>query len=193
MNVNRIRSLSRSGETGGEVPPVLGHTEPPARAAVPLIWPQRFPPSDWWGRFFTGIPPLGPSVGFFRQLEREQASRTSWVMVGWGDLQERRIALRLGQCLKTLGWKTPFFIPSDQLLAVIGGPSFVSYAQQDLAYLLDEFNRRFERHLEPEYLRSAVDWSDGTVSFGDLVARVRAELERKAFLVTLEGADLPSN
>ena len=100
-------------------------------------------------------------------------------MASWEDDHEGDVALKMGQCLLSLGWKTPYFIPTDQLQAVVGGPSFLSYAQQDLDYLLDEFNRRFERRLECEYLRSAVDWKDASVSFGHLVKKVSTELERK--------------
>ena len=162
-------------------------------AATPLLWPQRFPPLDWWGRFFTGIPPLGPSVAFFNQLEHEQSSRTSQVMVHWGNNQERTIALRLGECLQTVGWKTPFFIPADQLLAVIGGPSFVTYVQQDLAYLLDEFSRRFGRQMESDYLRSVIDWSDSSVCFGDLVGRIQTALEGRAARVPGQEMNRPNN
>jgi hypothetical protein len=145
----------------------------------PLVWPDWFPPADWWGRFFAGIPLFGPSVSFFRHLERAQACRTTRIMASWQDNREGDVALKIGECLLSLGWKTPFFIPTDQLQAVMGGPSFVSYTQQDLDYLLDEFNRRLERRLEAVYLRSAVDWQDASVSFGQLVKKVSAELERK--------------
>lgn len=164
-----------------------------SRTATPLLWPQRFPPLDWWGRFFTGIPPLGPSVAFFSQLEREQASRTQQVMVCWTSNQDRIIALKLGECLQTLGWKTPFFIPPDQLLAVIGGPSFVTYVQQDLAYLLDEFSRQFGRQMESDYLRSVIDWSDSSVCFGDLVGRIQTALEGKGGRVSDPEMNRPNN
>jgi len=154
-------------------------TSLPANQLKPLVWPDWFPPADWWGRFFTGIPLFGPSVSFFRHLEREQSSRTTRSMASWEDEREADVALKMGQCLLRRGWKTPYFIPTDQLQAVVSGPSFVSYSQQDLDYLLDEFNRRFERKLECLYLRSAVDWKDASVSFGHLVKKVSAELERK--------------
>ena len=81
---------------------------------------------------------------------------------------ERRVALKFGECLRTVGWKTPYFShPSHQVVAVVGGPSFGAFAQQDLAYLLDEFNRQLGRKLQAEFLRTAIAWNDPSVRLGE--------------------------
>ncbi len=97
-------------------------------------------------------------------------------MASWSDRREREIALTFGRCLLTLGWKTPYFIPADQIVAVLGGPSFEAYVRQDLAYLLDEFNRQLGRTLKPEFLSTALDWSDPNLSLAELVGTVAAQL-----------------
>jgi hypothetical protein len=142
----------------------------------PIAWPEHFPPDDWWGRFFTGIPPLGPSISFFRRLERIQSARTPEMMSAWKTKEERTIALTLGESLQGIGWKTPYFIPDDQVVAVIAGPSFGSYVQQDLAYLLDEFNRKLGNGLKREFFRGVIQWSDPGVKLGELVVQVASGL-----------------
>jgi len=175
VNVNM--ELSRMGlghPPGGEL--AGGANSARIRTTRPLVWPPGFPPGDWWGRFFTGVPPLGPSVSFFRCLEREQAARSTRALADWSDAMERRVALKFGECLRTVGWKTPYFIPNDQVVAVVGGPSFGAFAQQDLAYLLDEFNRRLGRNLKAEFLPAVIAWDDPSVRLGELVAKVTAQL-----------------
>ncbi len=147
---------------------------------APLVWPEHFPPADWWGRFFTGIPPLGPSVAFFHRLELQQALRAVPALNRWTNTRHRQVALRLGEALRMLGWRTPYFIPADQVVAIIGGPSFNAFAQQDLEYLLDEFNRQLGRRLKPEFLRSVIEWNDARTRFGELVEKVTAQLDLQA-------------
>jgi len=106
---------------------------------------------------------------------------------GWSDIRERGLALKLGECLQTAGWKTPYFIPADQVVAVIAGPSFGTYLQQDLAYLLDEFNRRLGRGVKREFFCAVIDWSDPSACFGELAGRVKVELEPNCEEIRSEG------
>jgi hypothetical protein len=102
--------------------------------ASPLVWPEHFPPESWWGRFLICIPLFGPDLSFFRELAAQQAARTEEVMAAWTDERERHVALSLGECLqKQWGWKTPYFIPSDRTVAVIGGPDSWGFFEMDLA------------------------------------------------------------
>ena len=94
----------------------------------------------------------------------------------WNDPRERGVALCFGECLRALGWRTPFFIPDDQVLAIMGGPSFRAYDQQDRAYLLFDINRELGQSTRPEFLNEVIDWDDPTILLGELVSKVTAEL-----------------
>lgn len=97
-------------------------------------------------------------------------------METWSEPRERGVALCFGECLRALGWKTPFFVPEDQVLAVMGGPSFRAYDQQDRAYLLYDINRELGQTTKPEFLNHVIDWDDPAVQFGELVEKVTAAL-----------------
>jgi len=147
----------------------------------PLFWPEHFPPENRWDSFLMGIPALGPDLSFFKDLMQNQADRTEEVMAAWSDERERRVALSLGERLqKQWGWKKPYFIPADQMLAVVCGPDFWAYFESDLSDVFEEFNEQLGKRLKPEFWETLIDWNDKSVCFGELVHKLTAELLARA-------------
>ena len=145
--------------------------------ASPLVWPGHFPPESWWGRFLLGTPLLGPDVSFFKKLEAQQAARTEEVMTGWTDERERRVALSLGTCLqRDWGWKTPYFIPGDSMVAVIGGPDPWTYFEMDLADAFKAYEEQLGQRMEAGFWEAVIDWNDRHDCFGELVGKLTAQL-----------------
>ncbi len=98
-------------------------------------------------------------------------------MSAWTDEHERHVALSLGECLqRQWAWKTPYFIPSDRTVAVLGGPDSWTYFEMDLADAFKEFEEQLGRRMKAGFWEKAVDWNDRNGCFGDLVRKVSAEL-----------------
>jgi hypothetical protein len=145
--------------------------------AAPLVWPEHFPPKTRWDRFFVGIRGLGPDLSFFEDLAAQQAGRTDTLVAAWSDERERQVALALGQCLQAnWGWKTPYFIPADQTLAVLGGPDAGSYLELDLADGFRLLEEQLGNTMPAGFWETAIDWGDKNGCFGDLVRRIIAAL-----------------
>ncbi len=124
---------------------------------------------------------FGPDLSFFKELEAQQAARTEEVMAAWTDERERRVALCLGGCLqKQWAWKTPYFIPSDRTVAVIGGPDSWTYFEMDLADAFKEFEEQLGQRMREGFWEKVIDWNDKNCCFGDLVRNLTAELKATA-------------
>jgi len=90
-----------------------------------LRYPENFPPTGGWDRFFLGVRWLGPDTSFFKDLRKRQASRTAEDMSAWGSGDLREIAMILGEAFsRYCGWPTPYFLPNDVVTVVANGPSF---------------------------------------------------------------------
>ncbi len=123
------------------------------------------------------VPVLGPDLSFFKELKAQQARRAEAVMSTWADDEQRRLALCLGECLqKQWGWKTPYFIPSDQTRAVLGGPDAWTYMELDLADAYKEFEEQLGKKLPSPFWESAIDWGNKNGCFGDLVRKIAEQL-----------------
>jgi len=144
---------------------------------TPLVWPEHFLKESRWDKFFMGVPRLGPDLSFFKELKAQQAGRTEAVMSTWPDAEQRRVALCLGECLqKQWGWNKPYFIPSDQTRAVIGGPDAWVYMEMDLADAYREFEDQLGREFSAAFWEAAVVWENKDACFGGLVRKIVEQL-----------------
>ena len=101
-------------------------------------------------------------------------------MQGWKDERQRRVALSLGKCLqRQWGWKTPYFIPGDRAMTIMGGPEFGVYAELDLADVHAEFEVQLGTTMPPGFWDKALRWEDENWCFGDLVRDVAAGLSTR--------------
>ncbi len=101
-------------------------------------------------------------------------------MTAWTDERERRVALSLGECLqKQWAWKTPYFLPSDRIVAVIGGPDFWTYFEMDLADAFKDFEEQLGQRMETGFWEKVIDWNDRNGCFEELVRKLTAELRTK--------------
>jgi len=138
-----------------------------------LTWPQHFPPTDPWKKFFCGIRRLGPDISFFKELKQSQASRTQDVMLAWPDNRERNIALIFGKIIRRhAGWKTPYFIPADNAVAVVYGPRLLEFEESPLDLAVPDFEREIGEKFDGEFWKGIIDWSDKNVTFGDLIRAI---------------------
>lgn len=96
----------------------------------------------------------------------------------WRDDRERQIAIQFGRCIcGALGWKKPYFIPTDKAVVVAYGPKLRVLEE----FLWDEATREFEkrvgRRLRRRFWQSVIDWQDKNVTLGELVAKLVQELD----------------
>jgi len=140
----------------------------------PLIYPEHYPPTDKWKKFFIGVRGLGPDLSFFRDLQRQQAGRADELMSAWRDPIERDIALEFGQLLhSTLGWPTPYFLPEDRWTVIGSGPTFEAVDYLGLGAAVIELERRRGVQLPNEFWES-----HAFETFGQVVSAVTALLPR---------------
>jgi hypothetical protein len=124
-----------------------------------LVWPDHYPPKTRWKRFFIGVRFLGPDLSFFKDFEKRQGRRTASSMEVWTVDLERRLALLIGERFREqkMGWKTPFFLPSDSFGVIVNGPRF--RAIDDLAALaaIESIERAVGRKFPDEFWSRACD------------------------------------
>jgi hypothetical protein len=145
----------------------------PYTPGMPLSWPEHFPPTDRWQKFFIGLRGLGPDISFFKELKQRQAVRTELAMAAWTDPQQRRVAETLGRCLqRELEWKTPWFLPNDTAEAVLGSPSFDTWNELDYWDVYVELDNEVGTKRGPEFWNSLVNWNNKTMTFGELVGKI---------------------
>ena len=94
-------------------------------AADALQYPNHFPPTTRWKKFFIGVRWLGPDLSFFKDLKTQQAARHRDEMRVWGGGARQEFAELLARTLsQRLGWKSTVFFPQDSLAVVCNGPRF---------------------------------------------------------------------
>ena len=90
-----------------------------------LRFPEHFPPTDRWKKFFIGVRWLGPDLSFFKELEATQAQREGSTLTLWGGGPRQDVASAVSKVLaQQLGWKTSYFLPEDSVAVAFHGPSF---------------------------------------------------------------------
>jgi hypothetical protein len=157
---------------------------------IPLVWPDDFPPTDPVKKFFYGIRWLGPDISFFKRLKKEQGLRNEKLLSTWTDPKEQRVAQLFGECLsKALGWKTPFFMPSDKAVVVAYGPKFQDFDDLGFEEATIDFEHRVEKQFCNEFWERVVDWNDRNVTFGELTRKLADEVDGAP---TRDGSDRKS-
>jgi hypothetical protein len=145
-----------------------------------LVWPQDFPPTDFWKKFFWGIRKLRPDISFFKSLSEQQAARTEAVMSAWQDIKHRQIAQQFGESISSsLGWKQPYFIPADKAVVVAYGPKFLDFEEFLWEEAICKFEKNLGKRLRKGFWKSVVDWQDKNVIFGDLIKKLVEEIDSK--------------
>ena len=143
-----------------------------------LTWPQHFPPTDPWKKFFCGVRRLGPDLYFFKELKQLQASRTQEVMTAWLDEKQRELALIFGEIIRQhAGWETPYFIPVDKAVVITNGPRLLEYEVPPLEMAISDFEDQVERKFDDGFWREAIDWTDKNASFEELICVVTDKLK----------------
>ncbi|MFC4763571.1 hypothetical protein [Dyella koreensis] len=135
----------------------------------PLRYPDHYPPTDRWKKFFIGVRWLGPDLSFFEHLRQQQASRTAELMDIWGGGERQSLALAAGGIFsRYLHWTSPYFIPDDPLSVVAGGPRFgVIDSDIDIGDALGEIEEMLGAPLGSAFWRDAA-----TCTMGELVDRL---------------------
>ena len=144
-------------------------------SAEPLKYPNHYPPTDRWKKFFIGVRWLGPDLSFFKELEQKQAARTSIQMNAWGGGKRQEIAHRISEILaKRLKWHTAVFIPNDNLAVVVNGPRFGLVGDFVLEEIIEDAEKTYQIKLEICKLTAA----EPTV--GDLVDLILTAIKEKS-------------
>lgn len=90
-----------------------------------LHFPNDFPPTDRWGKFFLGVRWLGPDLSFFERLKKIQEGRISSDMDTWNGGLRQKLAEAISLVLsEQLGWKSVVFLPGDSVAVAFHGPRF---------------------------------------------------------------------
>jgi hypothetical protein len=90
-----------------------------------LRFPDHFPPTSHWKKFFIGVRWLGPDLSFFKALKQTQARREEADLMEWGGGKRQAIATAVSATLADqLGWKSRVFLPQDAVAVAFHGPSF---------------------------------------------------------------------
>ena len=94
-------------------------------ALATLHFPEHFPPTDPWKKFFIGVRWLGPDLSFFGELKKIQSEREGSDMNAWGGGLRQRLAEAISRVLcEQLGWKSPVLLPGDSAAVAFHGPRF---------------------------------------------------------------------
>jgi hypothetical protein len=90
-----------------------------------LRFPEHFPPTERWKKFFIGVRWLGPDLSFFKTLKAVQAQRDISSMNAWGGGRRQEVAVLVSRVLaQQLGWKSEYFMPDDSATVAFHGPRF---------------------------------------------------------------------
>jgi hypothetical protein len=91
----------------------------------PLRYPDNYPPTNKWDKFFLGVRWIGPDLSFFNTLRTLQAQRAVRDMDSWGGGQRQHIAQVISNILAhQLGWQSAVFLPEDSANVCFHGPRF---------------------------------------------------------------------
>jgi len=133
--------------------------------AEPLKFPNHYPPTDKWKKFFIGVRWLGPDLSFFKDLETLQASRSIEQMNVWGKGVRKRTAETMSEILhRHLLWKTSVFIPEDRLNVVWHSPKFGWLDSVDQEETLGEIEEKFGFRIPATFWNGLED-----ASFGEFI------------------------
>ena len=110
-----------------------------------LRFPEHFPPTDRWKKFFIGVRWLGPDLSFFNSLKATQAQRDASTMNTWGGGRRQDVAASVSKVLaQQLGWKSEYFLPEDSAAVAFHGPRFdFSDPESALEAVLETLNVDF--------------------------------------------------
>jgi hypothetical protein len=112
--------------------------------SMPLRFPDHFPPTGGWDKFFLGVRWIGPDLSFFKALKNQQASRSTDMMRVWGGGLRQELAERFSSVLsKAQRWKAAVFLPEDSLQVVCHGPTLDSGDPFALQYVIDDFEEHY--------------------------------------------------
>jgi hypothetical protein len=135
-----------------------------------LTWPQHFPPTDSWKKFFYGVRWLGPDISFFKELKQSQASRTQEVMSVWTDEKQKSTVDIFGDSIsRQIGWQTPYFLPKDSVAVIAYGPRFLSFDELLWEAATLDFEKKVGRKFDNKFWETIVDWNDKNETFGKLI------------------------
>ncbi|SFS16992.1 hypothetical protein SAMN05216570_3439 [Dyella sp. OK004] len=142
----------------------------------PLRYPDHYPPTNRWKKFFIGVRWLGPDLSFFGHLRQQQASRTVELMGIWGGGEPRSLAIAVGAIFsRHLHWASPYFVPDDPLSVVAGGPRFGAIdSDLDVSDALGEIEEMLGVPLGPVFWRDAAG-----CTMGELVERLLQAASQK--------------
>lgn len=142
--------------------------------AEPLEYPNHYPPTDRWKKFFIGVRWLGPDLSFFKELNNEQAARTAIQMNAWGGGLKQTIAQRISEILvRRLKWKNLVFLPSDELAVVVNGPRFDPIDNCAFEEIIEHLERAYQISLK------AHKFNTTKLTLGEFVDTVVIEIEAK--------------
>lgn len=114
-----------------------------------LRFPEHFPPTDRWRKFFIGVRWLGPDLSFFKELKATQARREASAMALWGGGKRQAVAAEVSRVLaEQLGWKSSNFLPEDSAAVAFHGPSF-DFSDPESAFCAVRENLKVEFQISP--------------------------------------------
>jgi hypothetical protein len=111
-----------------------------------LRFPESFPPTDRWARFFLGVRWIGPDLSFFKELKMQQARRSATDIDEWGGGLRQAVATAMSRVLANqLGWKSEVFLPQDAVAVAFHGPRF-DFNDPDSAFeeIVEVLDRDFQ-------------------------------------------------
>lgn len=134
----------------------------------PLIYPEHFPPTGRWKKFFIGVRWLGPDLSFFENLKLQQASRAIEQMNSWGGGHRQEIAETISGILhKRLRWSSDVFLPQDKFAVICRGPQFDSCEDFALEEAIEEMEKKLGVRIPVSF------WSGlENACFGEIVDRI---------------------
>ena len=134
----------------------------------PLQYPAHFPPSTRWKRFFIGVRWLGPDLSFLKDLRTNQASRSAVSMEIWGGGNRKAVAAAAGAAFaKYCGWPKPYFLPSDDVSVIAGGPKFGALDTTDVGDAIGAIEEIVGTQMGPTFWEAS-----GAATFGELVDKL---------------------
>ncbi len=134
----------------------------------PLSYPEHYPPTDSWKKFFLGVRWLGPDLSFFKRLRAQQASRATEQRNDWGNGVRKQIADTISIILqKRLSWPSVVFLPQDQFEVICHGPRFDMLDDFALEEAIEEIEIQFNIIIPKSFWEGLEK-----ASFGEVVDKI---------------------
>jgi hypothetical protein len=130
-----------------------------------LRFPNHFPPTDRWKKFFIGVRWLGPDLSFFTDLKAIQAQRDAVEMEAWGGGLRQSVASDISRVLaQQLGWKSAYFLPEDSAAVAFHGPRF-DFSDPESAFdaVLEILKTKYQISPPPSFWQQHGDSSMGVL------------------------------